>query len=76
MGTQVSLDKASSYEYVGELQTNVIYRQGRVYKLHELTDKKIKRLLEQDEAYWSNHFQLKSGSSKSTPTPPPAKKDK
>jgi hypothetical protein len=47
-----------------------------VYKLHELTDKKIKRLLEQDEAYWSNHFQLKSGSSKSTPTPPPAKKDK
>lgn len=75
MGTQVSLDKAPSYEYVGELQTNVIYRQGRVYKLHELTDKKIARLLEQDAAYWGKHFQLKSGSSKSTATPP-NKKDK
>lgn len=73
MGTQVSLDKAPSYEYVGELQTNVIYRQGRVYKLHELTDKKIARLLEQEPEYWSRHFRLSTTSKASTSTA--AKKD-
>lgn len=57
--TKITLKKAPSYEYIGELETNVIYRQGRVYRLNDLTDKKIKRLLEQDPKYWETHFKLK-----------------
>jgi len=75
MDNNITLEKAKEYEYIGELTTNVIFRQGRVYRLHELTDKKIERLLKEDEVYWSQHFQRKNSSRTVSSTTSSPKKD-
>lgn len=50
------------YEWIGPKDWKVFMKGGKAYNLETITDKRIEKLLKEDEKYWSEKFRLKKTS--------------